>query len=399
MTIWKSRLARRMGSLGRSDVAAVLELAEQPDIVSFAGGLPDPATYLLDEVRQITEHVLLEQGRKALGYGPAPGVTPLREWLARWMTARGRPTDAEETLVTTGGVAALDLIAKVFLDPGDVVLVGRPSYLAALHVFRSYGTRLVGVTVDEHGLVPEALEACLRDLAAADIRPKLLYTVPSFQNPSGVTIPEPRRRRILEMARAYDLGIIEDAAYRELRFEGAAPPLLAALDPDRVILIDTFSKIFNPGMRLGWVTAPRELIAPLIAAKQGQDQCASTLAQYICLAFAERGLIERQLGMAVPLYRRKRDTMCLALEAHMPRGCTWTRPQGGFYLWLTLPEHLDSEALLPRAIADEKLAYVPGPAFFHDGTGHRHMRLCYSYVDQARIDDGIQRLGALLARL
>jgi 2-aminoadipate transaminase len=399
MTTWKSRLSGRMGSLGRSDVAAVLALAEQPDIVSFAGGLPDPATYLLAEVRQITEHVLREQGHKALGYGPAPGLTPLREWLARWMTARGRPTDAEETLVTTGGVAALDLIAKVFLDPGDVVLVGRPSYLAALHVFRSYGARLVGVPVDEHGLVPEALEACLRDLAAAGIRPKLLYTVPSFQNPSGVTLPEPRRRRMLELAREYDLGIVEDAAYRELRFEGVAPPLLAALDPDRVILIDTFSKIFNPGMRLGWVTAPRELIAALVAAKQGQDQCASTLAQYICLAFAERGFIERQLGIAVPLYRRKRDTMCLALEAHMPSGCTWTRPQGGFYVWLTLPEHLDSEALLPRAIADEKLAYVPGPAFFHDGTGHRHLRLCYSYVDQARIDDGIQRLGALLARL
>jgi 2-aminoadipate transaminase len=398
MTQWKSRLASRMGSLGRSDVAAVLKLAEQPDITSFAGGLPDPATYLLDEVMQITQHVLVEQGGKALGYGPAPGLTPLREWLARWMSARGRPTDVEETLVTTGGIAALDIIAKVFLDPGDVVLVGRPCYLAALHVFRSYGARLVGVTVDEHGIVPEALEACLRDLAHAAIRPKLLYTVPSFQNPSGVTIPEPRRRRMLELAQAHDLVIIEDAAYRELRFEGTEPPLLAALDPDRVILIDTFSKIFNPGMRLGWITAPRELMAPLVAAKQGQDQCASTLAQYICLAFAERGFIERQLGIAVPLYRRKRDMMCAALETHMPRGVTWTRPQGGFYLWLTLPETLDSETLLAKAITEEKLAYVPGPAFFHDGTGHRYMRLCYSYVDQARIEDGIRRLGALLAR-
>ena len=263
--------ANRMRAIGHSDVVAILKLAERPDVISFAGGLPDPTTFLLDEIKETLDDVLAHHGRAAFGYGPTNGITPLREWLAEHMTKMGRPSCIDECLVTTGGIAALDLICKAVLNPGDTVIVAEPTYLAALHVIKSYEGRFIGVPIDDGGIQTEALESRLSELSRQSIRPKFIYLVPSFQNPSGVTLSENRRRKIVALSEEYGVPIVEDAAYRDLRFEGEAPPLLAALDSENVIHINTFSKILNPGVRIGWVTASKELIDTLALAKQGQD--------------------------------------------------------------------------------------------------------------------------------
>ncbi|MFQ5629439.1 MAG: PLP-dependent aminotransferase family protein [bacterium] len=396
---WKSLFAKRVGAIGHSDVVNILKLAERPDVISFAGGLPDPNTFLLGEAKQITEEVLAEHGRTALGYGPTAGITPLREWLAGRMAQYGRSTELAETVITTGGIAALDLICKVLLDPGDVVVVGEPTYVAALHVFKSYQARFAGVQLDHEGIKTDALEAKLHSLQRESIRPKFIYTVPSFQNPAGVTLSEPRRRELLEIARSYNIPVIEDAAYRDLRFEDTTPPLLAALDPENVIHINTFSKVFNPGVRVGWATGPADIIDALILAKQGQDQCSSTIGQYLTFAFASQGLIEKQIMNAVEIYRRKRDTMLSALAEYFPQNTQWTKPKGGFYTWVILPEVIDTEKLLEIAIEKESVAYVPGPAFYHNRSGKNRLRLCYSYVSESVIEEGVQRLGRVVSKV
>ena len=395
---WNTLYSSRVDSMGHSDVVEMLKLAEQPQVISFAGGLPDPATFLLEEIKEVFEEVMAQKGSAVLGYGPTAGIAPFREWLADHMTHAGRPSEVEECMVTTGGIAALDLICKVLLNPGDVVIVGEPAYVAALHVMRSYQSRFAGVPLDEEGMEPEGLKSVLQEARRNSLRPKFIYLVPSFQNPSGVTLSEERRKRIAEIAAEYGVAIVEDAAYRDLRFEGQSPPLLASLDPQNVIYINTLSKVFNPGMRMGWVTAAQELIETLALAKQGQDQCSTTIGQYLALAFASKGLIERQTSRAVEIYRRKRDAMLTALEKNFPQSAHWTKPQGGFYTWVTLPRDMDTEALLPRAIEEASVAYAAGPAFYHNRTGKEHMRLCYSYVPESQIEEGIRRLGRLLSQ-
>ncbi|UCF81982.1 MAG: PLP-dependent aminotransferase family protein [Desulfobacteraceae bacterium] len=396
---WHTFYSSRIDSMGHSDVVSILKLAERPEVISFAGGLPDPASFLLEEIKEVFEEVLAQWGRTVLGYGPTAGIAPFREWLSEHMTQLGRPSKVEECLVTTGGIAALDLICKVLLDPGDVVIVGEPAYVAALHVIRSYQGRFAGVPIDAKGMLPDALKSVLEDSQRESLRPKFIYLVPSFQNPTGVTLSEKRRKKIIEIAGEYNVPIIEDAAYHDLRFEGQAPPLLASLDAQNVIHINTFSKIFNPGVRIGWVTAQQELIETLALAKQGQDQCSTTIGQYLAFAFASRGLIDRQTSTAVEIYRRKRDVMLSALENHFPQSAHWTKPQGGFYTWVTLPKEIDTEALLPRAIEDASVAYVAGPAFYHNRSGKEHMRLCYSYVPESQIEEGVRRLGYLFSEV
>lgn len=395
---WHEALAQRVELLGRSEVMAIMKLAERSDIISFAGGLPHADTFLIDEFRATTLEVLDGAGRDALGYSPTHGITPLRAHLAEQMTALGRPTEITETLVTTGGVAAMDLLAKAFIDPGDIVVVGEPSYLAALHVFRSYQARFVGVPLDQDGLRTEILEDRLRDLHNRSLRPKFIYTVPSFQNPTGTTLSEERRRHLVFLARKYEVPVIEDATYRDLRFEGQAPPLLVTLDPGVVIYLNTFSKIFCPGIRLGWLVGPSEVLDALALCKQGQDQCSSSLGQHLALTSLANGAIRRQVAASVTFYRNRRDTMLQALERFMPDGTAWSRPDGGFYIWVTLGADMDTERLLPEATRAGKVAYVPGPAFYHDGSGRRHLRLSYSFVDNDQIAQGIERLGRIVDR-
>ena len=396
---WNTLYSSRIDSMGHSDVAEMLKLAERPEIISFAGGLPDPAIYHLEEIKEVYEEVLTQKGQAALTYGPTAGVALFREWLAEHMTRLGRPSEVDECLVTTGGIAGFDLICKVLLDPGDIAIVGEPSYLAALQVIRSYQGRFAGVPLDDKGMQPDALKSTLEELQRKSLRPKFIYLVPSFQNPSGVTLSEKRRKKIVEIAVEYDVPIIEDAAYRELRFEGQAPPMLASLDPQNVIHINTFSKIFNPGVRIGWISAAQELIETLALAKQGQDQCSTTIGQYVALAFASKGLMEQQKSRAIEIYRRKRDTMLAALENYFPKSAHWTKPQGGFYTWVTLPKQIDTEALLPKSIAEASVAYGAGPSFYHNRSGKEHMRMCYSYVPDSQIEEGVRRLGHLVSEI
>ncbi len=396
---WNTLYSSRIDSMGHSDVAEMLKLAERPEIISFAGGLPDPAIYHLEEIKEVYEEVLTQKGHAALTYGPTVGVTPFREWLAEHMTRLGRPSKVDECLVSTGGIAGFDLICKVLLDPGDIAIVGEPAYLAALQVIRSYQGRFAGVPLDDKGMQPDALKSTLEDLQRESLRPKFIYLVPSFQNPAGVTLSEKRRKRIIEIAAEYDVPIIEDAAYRELRFEGQAPPMLASLDPQNVIHINTFSKIFNPGVRIGWVSAAQEIIETLALAKQGQDQCSTTIGQYVALSFASKGLIEQQKSRAIEIYRSKRDTMLAALENYFPKSAHWTKPQGGFYTWVTLPKQIDTEALLPKSIEEASVAYGAGPSFYHNRSGKEHMRLCYSYVAESQIEEGVRRLGHLVSEI
>lgn len=395
---WNPLFSQRVSAIEDSDVVKIMRLAERPEIISLAGGFPDPAIFLMDELKDVVTEVLTNEGSKAFGYSATAGLTPFREFLAEYTSDMGRPTNAEEIVVTTGGVAAIDLIAKVLVDPGDVIIVGEPTYLAALHVFRSYQASFVGVPVDEKGLNPEALENVLSDLKRQSIRPKLIYTVPSFQNPAGVTIPEERRRRIVAQAAKYGVPILEDAAYRAIRFEGDAPPMMAELDPQNVILVNTLSKVLNPGMRLGWIAAPKLITDVLVLAKQGQDQCSSTIGQSIALRMGERGLITKQTNVAIESYRRKRDVTLAALEKTMPDQIRWVRPEGGFYTWLTLPEGVDTTQELDRIVEEESVAYVPGSAFHHAREARNHLRLSYSFVADNTIEEGIARIARFFTR-
>ncbi len=395
---WAARTAARNARLEVSRaVTEILRLTERPEVISFAGGLPDPSAFLLEEFEDSARRVLRERGGEALNYGPTAGYRPLRRWITERMAGReGIQLGEENVLVTSGGLEALNLVAMALLEPGSTVLVGAPSYLAALHVFSSHQCRMLPVPVDDEGLEPDALEEAL-ERCGADDRPRLLYVIPSFQNPSGATLSLGRRRRIVEICGRYGVPIVEDHAYADLRYEGDPLPPLAALSPDGVIFVHTFSKICAPGLRLGWVAAARELIETLVLCKIGTDQCANTLGQRIVLDFARRGAIERQLERAVPLYRRKRDRLEAELSRRLPGVIRWSHPEGGFYLWLRLPEGADSESLLERAIAEHEVAFVAGPPFYAGPGGREFLRLSYSFIAEDRIEEGVVRLSRSLS--
>lgn len=392
-------LARRMARLAPSRVVTdILALAEQPDVISLAGGLPDPAVFPLERVRESMARVLEEEGPEALNYGPNPGYSKLRDWLAeRTSTREGIDITRDHVLVTSGGIEALNLASMALLDEGDVVLVEAPTYLAALHVFRAYDARIVPVAVDEGGLSVEALEDSVRKVEKEGTRARFLYVIPSFQNPSGRTWSEERRRRIVAVAADHGIPIVEDHAYAELVYEGEALPSLKSLAPDNVVFIHTFSKIFGPGVRLGWAAASPELITQLGLCKLGTDQCANTLTQRLVYDYGSRGLIESQVASSIELYRRKRDAMERAMKEHFPTDARWIHAEGGFFFWVELPEGADSESLLVEAIESHKTAFVSGPPFFADGSGQRFLRLSFSFVPEAKIEEGIARLGRALA--
>jgi 2-aminoadipate transaminase len=374
-------------------VTEILALAERPDVISLAGGLPDPKVFSLDRVRESMERVIRDDGEAALNYGPNPGFTRLREWIAARMGAReGVQLSIENILVTSGGIEALNLVAMSSLDPGDTVLVEAPSYLAALHVFRSYQARIEAVAIDEEGLEPDALQEKLKDLARAGIKPRFLYAIPSFQNPSGATWTGRRRERVAALCEEAGLPIVEDHAYAELSYDGERECSLKALTPGNVVFIHTFSKIFGPGARLGWAAGDRELIGKLGICKLGTDQCANTLTQRLVYEYGRNGYIDDQVASSIAIYRRKRDRMEHAMKRHFPKDAYWLHPKGGFFIWVRLGGGVDTEALLRVAIEKEKTAFVAGPPFFSDGSGKSFMRLSFSYVAEEQIDEAIERL-------
>lgn len=383
----------------RSLIRELLKLTNRGGIISFAGGFPDPATFPVEELQAATRDVLADQAHRALQYGITEGDIPLRDELVRWMAKDGIRAVRDQILVTNGSQQGLDILGKVFLDPRDVIVVELPSYMAALQVFNTYRVEMAGVPQDDEGMQTDRLEETLEDLRRRGKRPKFIYAVPDFQNPSGITWTETRRRELLRLAREHDTLVVEDNPYREIRFEGTAPPPIYALDDEgRTIYLSTFSKTLCPGMRIGWLVAPEEIVAQFVTAKQGMDLCSPSFTQAVVAEMLKRDVLYRRLPQIAATYRQKRDAMLRALQREMPAGVTWTRPQGGLFLWVRLPEAMNTEELLREAVEREKVAFVIGSGFHADGGGKNAMRLNYSYPSVDDIDEGIRRLARLVIR-
>ena len=384
--------ARRAQGLQASEIRALFAVAARPDVISLAGGMPFVQALPEEDVLSVVRSVLEGRTGAALQYGGGPGHPALRRRLAELMAAEGVEADPEAIVVTNGAQQALDLIGKVLIDPGDEIVVEAPTYVGALSAFAAYEPRFLTVPLDEDGMVVDAL----RDLLVAGARPKFVYTVPDFHNPAGVTMSLDRRRALVALCREAGVPIVEDDPYAMLRFEGSALPRLRALDPDGVIYLGTLSKIFSPGVRIGWALAPPGLLQRLVLAKEAADLCSSSFMQLVAEGWLADGRWRAHLASLVAIYRGRRDAMLAALDAHLAGLATWTRPAGGFYVWVSVPGHLDTSALLAAAV-DRRVAYVPGTAFYPDGRGRDRMRLAFCYPPEERIREGVRRLGELLA--
>lgn len=389
-------------SAKRSEIRELLKLIARPEVISLAGGLPSPETFPLDELAEMLPRALREDGARGLQYGPTEGDLGLREELIRFME-----TDAltgltpEHVLVTTASQQGLDLCARTFLAPGDAAVCGLPSYLGALSAFTASGARLTGVPLDDEGIRPDLLESRLVDLRRVGVRPKLLYVVPDFQNPAGVTLSLERRLDLLEIARAFDLLVVEDSPYRQLRYAGEHVPSLHTLDRDeRVISLFTFSKILFPGLRLGWMVATPAIISALVVSKQPLDLCTSPFTQLVAREYLKSGRLPAQIERTKRLYTQKRQAFLAALETYVDPawGVHWTRPEGGLFLWMTLPAGLSSRELLEHALKQD-VAFVTGPAFHCDGSGQNTLRLNFSYPSVEQLDEGIRRLARAIGAM
>ncbi len=382
--------ARTRGDVGEG-IAAILSLLGVPNLISFAGGLPDPQTFPRERAAKLLAEFAAAGEVSAFQYTPTRGLSGTLDAIAgRLEQLQGRRPADDELLITSGAIEALELVGKSFLDRGDLVVVEGPTYLGAIMAFRSFEAEVVAVPMDEHGLEVDELGRRL----AGGLRPKLFYTIPDHQNPAGISLTGERRELLVELARRHGFVIVEDVAYRELSFEGDALPSLWSLAPDVVVQAGTTSKTFLPGVRLGWGVGPAEIAAQLISAKQNTDQCAGALGQRLFEEYVRRGWIDEQLARSRALYRRKAQRMLDALERCMPSGTTWTRPRGGFFSWLTLPG-VDAAELAKRAV-EQGVGIVPGSPFFPDGRGTDNVRLSFSMVDEELIDDGIERLASLV---
>lgn len=392
---WSERYAQRTHRMRSSAVRELLKVTEQPEFISFGGGMPAPEVFPVKEIAEACQRVLGRQGAQALQYAPTEGYRPLREFIAQQMREDGVPATVDNVLVTTGSQQALDLLGRILIDAGDPVMVEAPTYLAALQAWNLYGAAWHEVPSDEDGLDTDALR-----LATAQ-RPKLLYCQPNFQNPAGVTLTAARRRQLAEIASEQGMVVVEDDPYRVLRFEGTHLPrviteeaALRAPEPaydGNMIYLSTFSKILAPGLRIGWVVAPAPVIALLALAKQSVDLHTPTFNQMVAYDLASRGILERHAPVIIETYRQRRDAMLAALEEHFPPEASWTHPQGGMFLWVTLPTGVDAGELLRDAL-QQKVAFVPGAAFYPSGMGANKMRLNFSNATPERIFEGIARL-------
>jgi 2-aminoadipate transaminase len=397
--LWDHHFAQRTQRMKSSAIRELLKLTEQPDIISFGGGLPAPDVFPIQEFQQACTRVLSEQGATALQYGATEGYFPLREQIADRTRRFGIEVAVENVLITSGSQQALDLLGKIFINNGDPIIVESPTYMGALQAWDVYGADYVTARSDEHGLVTNELESVLRS------SPKFIYALPNLQNPTGVTIPLERRQRLVELADQYGVPIIEDDPYGQLRFEGSNIPPIIVLDEKlhhsngrytgNVIYLGTFSKILAPGIRLAWVIAPPEVIHKLVQAKQGADLHTSTFNQMVAYEVGRNGFLDRHAHLICKVYCERRNVMLAALEEHMPPGVKWTHPEGGLFLWLTLPEGMSSVDLLAESIK-QKVAFVPGNSFHPCGGGENTMRLNFSNATPEKINEGISRLGRVI---
>ncbi len=382
----------------KNEIRELLKLTRKPGIISFAGGLPAPDLFPVAEIDEVTGYVLETEGKLALQYGPTEGNTALREELIKLLAKEGiLNLSLDQLFVITSSQQGLDLVGKVFLDPGDIVLCGKPTYVGAIQAFHSYGGVMHGVELDEGGISTEALELEIKRLGDKCKRPKFIYVIPDFQNPSGITLNLERREELIRLAEKYDLIIIEDSPYRQLRFEGQAPPPLLSMNSERVLALYTFSKILLPGFRLGWMAGPEDLIAKFIVAKQAVDLCAPPFNQAILAEFMKRGYLETQIGKIITAYKEKRDYMLNCLDQYMGDidGISWTKPRGGLFLWVTLPESFDATEMFLEAV-EKKVAYVMGSSFDPDGVDKRALRLNFSFASKDEICIGVQRLSEVI---
>lgn len=383
-------------NMKRSEIRELLKMTRRPDIISFAGGLPDPETFPVKDLEDISCHLLRDKGAIALQYGPTEGEAPLREEIARWMSREKATVKPENILITAGSQQGLDIVSKVFLDPNDIVVLELPTYIGGLQAFSSYRAKMIGVPQDDRGMRMDLLEKALVKLAKSNQKPKFIYVVPDFQNPSGITMSFERRKKFLEMAYQYEVPVIEDSPYRDLRFVGNPVPAIYSLDTqNHVIALGTFSKLLCPGLRIAWIMAPTEWMDRMVVAKQGMDLCSPTYTQLIVAEYLRRGLLPKQIEKIRRLYGRKLDVMLEALKKHMPEGLRWSEPKGGLFLWIELPEKMSATDLFPKAI-EKKVAYVVGSAFHCNGKGQNTMRINFSYPSEQQIVEGIQRLAKML---
>lgn len=373
-----------------STIREILKVTAQPDVISFAGGLPAPELFPVADVRAAADAVLTKEGSLALQYGQSEGFMPLREWIVAELTSRGIATKVDEILVTNGSQQVLDLAGKVFLDAGDVVLTENPTYLAAIQAFQTFEPKFVPVPTDEHGLIPEAVPELIRQH-----RPKFLYTIPNFQNPTGITLAAERRARLAQIAAEHSLTIIEDDPYGKLRYRGTEVPPVKHWDTaGRVLYVSTFSKTIAPGLRLGWVAAPQEIFNRLLILKQASDLHTSSFDQRVAHGYLTSGKQPGHLEMIRQAYGERYGILETALREQMPAGFSWTKPEGGMFLWVTGPADLDALKLLERALA-QKVAFVPGRDFFPADGGKNHFRLNFSNSTPERLREGVRRLAAL----
>lgn len=386
--------ARARGMIA-SEIRALFAVAARPEVVSLAGGMPYVPSLPLDVIGDMAGELIARRGSVAMQYCGAQGDPGLREKICEVMALEGIHAHPDDVVVTVGSQQALDLITRIFTDPGDAVLVEAPSYVGALGAFAAYQAEVVHVAMDDDGLIPEELDETIRRLTAAGRRAKFLYTVPNYQNPAGVTLSLPRRRRILEICASAGLLVVEDNPYGLLGFEGEPLRALRADDAQGVVYLGTFSKTFASGVRVGWAAAPPAIRDKLVLAAESAVLCHSSLAQLLVREYLCTQPWREQVKVFRELYQQRRDAMLDSLDAVMPGGCRWTRPAGGFYVWMTLPDGLDSKAMLPHAVSS-RVAYVPGTGFYADGQGARHMRLSYCFPDPGRIREGVRRLGGVI---
>jgi 2-aminoadipate transaminase len=399
-TPWDHRYAQRTQRIASSAIRDLLKVTEIPGIISFAGGLPAPDVFPVEEFKQACDRVLRDHGAQAMQYSTTEGFVPLREMIARHTSRYGIEINVENILITTGSQQALDLIGKIFINPGDRILVESPTYLGALQAWNAYGAEYVPVPADKHGMITDALEEALRT------GPKFIYVLPNFQNPTGTTFSLERRLKLVELADRYGVPVVEDDPYGQLRYEGKHLPSVVTLDGQfrknhdacyrgNVIYVSTFSKILAPGLRLAWMIAPPEVIHKLVQAKQGADLHTATFNQMAAYEVSRGGFLDRHIQVIRRVYRDRRDTMLATMDRYFPPGVEWTYPEGGLFLWGTLPEDLDAASVLIAAV-ERKVAFVPGAPFHPCGGGHNTLRLNFSNATPENISVGIQRLGEVI---
>ncbi len=390
-----STYAERTHGLTVSAVRALFSVANRPEVVSLAGGMPSIADLPLDAVGDSIAQLVKTRGTQAMQYGSGQGEERIREQICEVMAEEQIVAHADDVTITTGSQQALDLVTRTFVDPGDVILAEAPSYVGALGTFRAYQSQIVHVAMDEAGLRPDALEQAIVSCRAQGQRVKFLYTIPNFNNPSGITMSLQRRHQVLDVARRHDLLIVEDNPYGLLALDSDPIPAIRSLDAEQVIYLGSFSKTFAPGFRVGWALAPHAVREKLVLAQESATLCPPVFSQFAISAYLDAWDWRGQIRSFKDMYRARRDAMLEGLTENMPQGTSWTRPGGGFFVWVTLPEGLDSQAMLPRAVS-ARVAYVPGPAFYADGFGSRHMRLSYCFPTPERIVEGTRRLGEVL---